>query len=240
MGGPHEPGLGHPPQALQQEVARGALAQRPGREHERGRIVDELALDAPVDRPGPAGQGRDHGQPRALQAPGEIRQPAQRGLVAPLQVVDEDDGRALGDGERQAVQRVEHRVRRLSRLRTPGPEERGRERRRARERVLEGRIGEDRLEDLAHHAEAEAGLQGAAAGRQRAQPEVGGLQADGLEQTGLADAPGAGDHGDATVARRAGEVQAQGLELLGAFEQRCGSAHGHVSGIDRRPPRGPR
>ena len=146
----------------------------------RDQLRDECRIAAlALRRP----RRRDHQQRHPLQPPGQVEQPAQRGGVRPVQVVDRDKRRLQkGHVGRQPVQAVQDRKRALRGrvLRTGqwrGPEQRLNQRGRPREQLrADIRIGrrEQRLEQLTHDPVGELALELAAAGGQHPHPRRAG------------------------------------------------------------------
>ncbi len=181
---------------------------------------------------------RDRDEKRQpLEPAGEVAEPAERGAVGPVEVVDREHRRLLvRDVRREPVEAVQRRERRVDLVARPLDEarrleQRRRERRRAREELLapRGRRGRDqRLEELPHDAEREVALELAAPRGEDAHP-AGGRSADGGEEPRLADPGGALDHHEVAVAAARGVRERVERGQLGvAFQQ------GEIAGELRR------
>ena len=101
---------------LRTSASTASWLKRLGQDEPRGRVGDELAeqhlLEALLRRT--RCDDDEHGQP--LQTANEIGEPAQRRLVRPVQIVDQDQHRALaGQVRRQPVEPVEEGKRRVHR-----------------------------------------------------------------------------------------------------------------------------
>ena len=150
-------GLGAEP--FRHELADGVLAQRAGPDVRGGRIVGDLGQQRGVGRR-VAGADAGGDQHRlALEPADQVGEKPQRRAVAPLEVVDLEQQRALGgEVERQPVQAVERGERRVAGRRSLV----GRGEHDARGRGGAGQcvgIGDDGLEELADDAEREVALQ---------------------------------------------------------------------------------
>ena len=214
-------GLGAEPAG--DEPPDGLLRQRAGPDVRGRGIVGDLGQQRRVGRrvAGPHG-GADEDR-LALQPAHEVGQEAQARAVAPVQVVDLEQQRALGgEVERQPVEPVQGGERRVPGRRpvVRGGEDDARGGGRARERV---RVGDDGLEQLAHDAERELALELAGAGVEhervlgaRAAPEL-------RQQPRLADPGRALDQDRAPLAlRRLLEQRVEQGDLAVALDQRGG------------------
>jgi hypothetical protein len=185
--------LGIRRQRLARKLGGRALAQR-GRPDDRGqRIRHDLREERGVlARLGLPDAGDD--QHLEILDPGQqVREPAQRGQVGPVQVVDHEQERLLGgDVGRQPVETVQHPqgdvCRRLRKV--GGLEERDRELRRAGEHLgalLLGELNQVRLEQLPDESKREGPLELGAASAEHL--HSGGLCAPSClrDQRGLAD-----------------------------------------------------
>ena len=216
-------------QRLPQQLRDSRRAQRSELNHGRQRVGDDLSHHARVRPrlPGPQTDHHPHVQP--VDPGQQIGQPAQREQVAPVQVVDREQQRpAVGHVRRQPVQAVQRRQRRVgARLGRElcGIEQRRRQTRRAGKQLgslLRRQRGQERLEQLPHHAVGERPLQLGAAPAKNLRP---GRLTQGLrlrDQRGLADArrpldrqqPPAGlGRGEQPVDRRQLDVTLKQAEL---------------------------
>ena len=197
-------GLGAEP--LADELADRLGAEGGGPDGDRRRLVGDLGEQRRVGARLAAAHGGRHEDRLALEAPRQVGEEAQRGAVAPVQVVDGQHERLLGGQvERhpvEPVQRGERHVAIGGRLRCA--EDRGRRRRRAGQRALGARpVGDHGLEQLPHDAERELALELRPAARQHQRAVPGGPSPGVGEQRALAD-PGRtlDQHGAALAAGR--------------------------------------
>ena len=159
-------------QSLAHDLHGGVGAEESRREHQRGRVARELGEERLV-RPRLRGsQAADHEDREAFEPPGQIGQEAERGAVAPVQIVDREQERSLrAQVHRQPVQAVERGEGPFTRgfrlgLQALQAEDRGGGAGGAREDALAHRlVREARLVELADDPEREVSLQLAAAGR---------------------------------------------------------------------------
>ena len=180
--------------------------------------------------------GDEHADRQVVQAPREVGEEAQRGVVGPVGVVDPEQERsALREVGRQPVQPV--------RDAEPEVRDAGVERleRRRRERGCAGKQalalpfpggGERALEELADHAVREIVLEGGAACGDDVEPAAGGRGACLVQQAGLADAGRALDHEERAFAPQGvSEPLLESRQLVLAFEQvRLGEPARHPPG----------
>ena len=227
-----ERAVGLAAQPARDEVADGVLAQRAGPDVCGGRVVGDLGQQRRVGRRVAAAHagGDQHGL--TFEPAHEVGEEAQRRAVAPLQVVDLEQQRALGrEVERQPVQAVQSGERRVAACRhavAGGGEHDLRGGRGAGQRR---RVGDHALEQLADDAERELALELARA-RVEHERAVGARAAAELgEQARLADPGRALDqHRAALPHRRLGEQRVQQRDLAVALDERRGRR-------DRRHPR---
>jgi hypothetical protein len=153
-------------QALAHQPGGGRSAQGRGPDHGGERIGDDLADQARVGARLPAPQPHHHPDAQALHPGQQVGQPAQRGQVAPVQVVDGQQQPPAGGHIRgQPVQAVQARQRRIP-VRLGRQAGRVKQRRgqpgRARQQLAtlcRGQGGQQRLEQLADHAVGKRALQ---------------------------------------------------------------------------------
>ena len=207
--------------------------ERARAQRQRRRVVRDLGEQRGV-RPGlAAAQRRGDEQRGAVEPAGEVGEEAQGGAVAPVQVVDGEQERALGgEVEREPVEAVQDGE--LGALLPVGLRSAGEHGRRGRRGAGEhgvGAGGHRRLEELAHDAPGELALELAGARGQHAQL-VARAGAEVGQQAGLADPRGALDQGEpAAAAARLGDQVLQRGGLTVALEQ----AHARsASGSSRR------
>ena len=167
-----------------------------------------------IDRSSPSNRGSTYGQP------------AQRGCVAPVQVVDhQQQGPAGGDVRRQPVEPVQHpqrRVRRQLRRELGGLEERNRELCRAGEQLcslLLRELDEKRLEELSHDTEREGAFELGAARAEHLHSRGLPTQPRLQDQRGLADSGRALDRQQAAAAGSAADQRLDGRQLGVTLEQ---------------------
>ena len=195
--------LGHPVarEPARHELARRGLAQRRRPDQRRGRfgfdLEQRLAIGSRVGAPDP----EDHRQRRAVDPRAQVREPAQRGVVAPVRVVDDQhQRRALGHVDGEPVEPV-HGRERLQIAHGGVAERRARRLGRAAQQPLALGLRltvEPVLEQLAHHAPRVVLLELGAAGAQGHDR----VHVAGAQQGRLADAGRAlGEH-HAPAARR--------------------------------------
>ena len=159
MAGLAEQAVGLGAEAFRHELADGVLAERAGPDVRGGRVVGDLGQQRGVGRrvAGADAGGDEHRL--AFEAPDQVGEEPQRRAVAPLEVVDLEQQRALGGQvERQPVQAVERREGRVAGRRSLV----GRGEHHARRGGGAGQrvgIGDDGLEELADDAEREVPLQ---------------------------------------------------------------------------------
>jgi len=184
-------------------LGREALAQKPdnrrGAQRSRAdacgeRIGDDLPDQARIRSRFRRPEADDDQKAEPLHPRQQIGQPAQRGQIAPVQVVDRQQERpARGEVRRQPIQTMQRRQRRVpSRLDRDlgGLKERRRQRSRALEQLrslVDQQRGDQRLEQLAHHPVRERALELGAA---RAEHLPSGLLSHRprlRKQRGLAD-----------------------------------------------------
>ena len=219
-----------PAEELARDVAHGVAAER-GRPHDRRRRVGEDLGDARLVRALVGRPRRDRDEQRqALEPALEMREPAQRRAVGPVEIVDRDHRRpAQRDVRREPVEPVQHRERHVGvvlvgtgelhvveeRLRECGgpAEQLG--------TLVRRRGGEHRLEELPHDAVREVLLELSGA---CAQHRDSGLRRDRArlgEQTRLAHSRAAFDRDQpAGAGGRGVDVRVQCRELAFALEQR--------------------
>ena len=209
----------------------GADERRDGGRAERPR--PDRGARLALDHPGQGFRGRLAGPYGDDRARGELLEPrlevveeAQRGLVGPVRVVDEQGERdGLGEPRAQPVEAVEAREEPLVGRRAVGDvlEQRPSQPGRAGEQLL-ARLGAERLDarrqQLYHHAERELSLHDAAA-RTEHDHASGLRERRGLvHQRALADPGRALDHDDPAGPGRRGVEPAVDLRQLGfAFQQ---------------------
>ena len=166
--------------------------------------------------------GRQERDRKPVDPAGEIREPAPRRRVAPVQVVGhQQDGPFLGDGGEQPVEAVDHR-RAVGLALARVAEDRAGRTRGARQPALPGRcrgLAQHGVEQLPHEPEAELALDLAAAPAQDAVP--GRELRARFQQCRLADAGGPLEQQRAAIAARSTFQQARQLGQLGvAIDQR--------------------
>ena len=184
------------------------------------RVVGDLAQQRGVGARLAGAKARGQQQGQALEPLDGVGQEAQRGHVAPVQVVHRDHQRLLGGQVRrqpvQAVQGGERGVGRRAVLARRGVQDLlGRGRGPGQQRRPRSRVGHGGLEQLAHHAEGELALQLAAAGAEHPDPGAGRPLAQLGHQAALADAGAALDQ------------QRVGLAALEALQD--GVQRGHLA-----------
>ena len=196
-----EPGAGRG-QALAHERFRRRGPERPGAHGRVGRAGQELGQQ--VGRGGGLTRAdrADHADPQLAEGARQQRQPAQRRRVGPVDVVDDERGRAAlaevaGQPDEPARGGV-HRVTRQHRLLRPGAEGALGQPRGADRELVPARAGPERLEELAGHPPGGVLFEGAAAGPEHRHAVHSSRPAHGREQRGLADAGRALDHDHAT------------------------------------------
>ena len=177
-------------------------------------------------------RGDEQRDPQLLQARHQEGEEAQRGSVGPVGVVDAEHDR-LGGGQvgAQPVEAVQDREGRIGRgggrlallQRTGKPEHAGGEPRRPLQQVVAlggARLVEQRLEELAHHAEGEVALELGAARAQEARRPVLGGDPGGREDGRLAD-PGRSfdDHAAPRSPARRGDRRVDAPKLALALEE---------------------
>ena len=239
------------------EPAHRGDAQRRGLHHVGVRVGGERRQQVRLldVRLGP--RGDEQRDPQLLQARHEEGEEAQRGRVGPVRVVDaEHDELTRGQVRAQPVEavqdregRVGRRGRRLALLqRAREPEHTGGQLRGPLQQVgaLGGaRLVQQRLEELAHHAEGEVALELRAARAQEARRSVLAGDPGGREDGRLADACRPFDHHAAprSLARR-GDRGIDAAQLPLALEEQVDSgrrrgAHGveRTAGTERRRSR---
>ncbi len=203
--------LGLAAEPLGHELADGARTEVPEADRHRRGIADEVRHEGRIGAGVGAAQPGHDAERRSLQPMGEVGEEPQRRPVAPVQVVDDQDGGLLaGEVLRHPVEPVqdgEGDVATRRRLLVPGREDRvgGR-----------GGVGEGRgapglrpqasLEELADDAEGEVDLELAAAGREDLEPARVGSLADRPEQGALAD-PRRPLHRDHAAARVGDQIE---------------------------------
>lgn len=224
------------------EVADGPGRQRPGMHEDRLRVVGDVRQHGRIGARVAGAPGRGHEQPLAVQAVGEVGDEPQRLPVGPLEIVDCEQQRLLlGQVEREPVKTVQHREgtalagpRSRGRPRTGGVEHRaveygpGRRRGPGQRGRTRPRGGDERLEELADHAEGIVALQFAGPGPQHGHRGGRGPARFGQE-LGLADPGWAVDQDQVPLALSGGcDRLRQGGGLLFAFDDRgVGRRHGH-------------
>jgi hypothetical protein len=225
VAGGAEGGFGAASEPLAHEIAHALLRQRAGPQPLGGGVSDELSQQGGVGSRLAGAQGHGEQDRRALEAPGEVGEEAQRRAVAPVDVVDgQEQGPARGQVQGDPVEAVQSGERPVSPLPRVGlPEHRAGAPRGALEDRLVLRRGG--LEELAHHAEGEVALQIAAPGGQHAQRAFGRAAQPG-EQPALADSGRALDDEQAPVAAPGRlDEGVQGRQLVLALQQ-FGLMHG--------------
>ena len=180
-------------------------------------------------------RGGDERERLTAEPPGDEGERAGRRRVAPLQVVDREDGRRIGRQVRgEPVQAVLPRVARVIRGRAgrrrgrhdhrSSSEHVRRERRGSRQPALAlvgGGIADQALEQLPDHPEREALFELGGARGEDAVAELGCPGASHLEQPRLADPRGSLDHHhEALATSHRAECPADPFDLVLAFEQR--------------------
>ena len=220
-----ERGVRVAPEALAHEISHPGLRERTGPQPLRGGIARDLAEQRGV---GPglarAQRGRQEDR-RPLEPAGEIGEEAQRGTVAPLEVVHREEERPLGgevEGEPvEPVQRGEGILApTVARVGAGAAEHSAR----AVGRPVEGAIvavgpGHRALEELAHHPEGEVALELAPPRGEHAQGPLG-RPAQAREQPGLADAGRSLDDQKASVTRlRRLDKRIQSRQLVFSLKQ---------------------
>ena len=159
---------GSPAKQLARERRGGALRERTRLERKRGRVSEDLRQEVGLAALLRRARRDEHAQRHALEAGGEVAEPAQRRGVRPVEVVDDEQRRRpRTDVRGEPVEAVEHREADvLARVERSGElglvEEALGERGRPCEEVRAlgfGRGRENRLEELADDAVAEVLLE---------------------------------------------------------------------------------
>ena len=208
-------------------------AQRARADDRRARTAGDLPEQGGVGaRIGRALRGGDEDR-LALQAAGEVGQPAQRRPIGPLNVVDEQHQRPVDrEVERQPEQAVQRGERalglgggiRAGRRLEHGP---GGGRGSGQRRLALLGPPQRELEELSHDAEGELALELGAAGGQHERPAGGDVATHLGQQPGLADPRRAVDQQHAAVAAERGVGRALELgDLAVPFDQVVGLGHG--------------
>jgi hypothetical protein len=181
-------------QCFPYETGGGILAQRGRPNHGCERVRDDLPYQARVLSRLARSEADDDHEAQSLHPRQDVREPAQRGQVAPVQVVDGEQERApRGDVRRQPVEAVQCRQRRFRvRLRSKpsGVEDRRGERGGSAEQLgslLSGQPGNKRLEELSYDAIGECALELGAARAQHLHPRFLGSRSCLHDQRRLAD-----------------------------------------------------
>jgi hypothetical protein len=194
-------------QGLADEPRARARAQRRGPDHGRQRVGGDLTEEAGVLARLARPEADDDRQAQPFHPRQEVGEPAQRGKVAPVQVVDRDEKRSAGgDVGRQPVEAMERRQRRIpGRLdrQLGGLEERRRERGSADKQLgslLLRQAGEERLEELPDDAVRERALELGAARAQHLHPRLSGASLRLRHEGRLADSGRALDRKQPTTA----------------------------------------
>ena len=227
MAGKAERVVGVRRQGRSNELRRGRRGQRGWSNGSRGGVSQQLGQHGIFILQRPYGRHDGHGS--TFEAPDEVREPAQRCFVGPLEIVDRDQERArLGEVEGQPVEPVEDRERGvLARRRLAGELIRLEKVAGVRSRALEElrsfigvRLRQERLEELAHHAEGEGALDLAATAGEHGHLGVRCPRTALGQQRRLADARRPFDHGKAAVAGDGiGDHSVDRRQLLGSLEQ---------------------
>jgi hypothetical protein len=220
-----EPGAGRG-QALAHERFRRRRPERPRAHRRVGRAGQELGQQ--VGRGGwlTGAHRADHPDPQLAEGARQQRQPAQRRRIGPVNVVDDERGRAAlakvaGQPDESAHGGV-HRVTRQHRLPRLGGEGALSQPGRANRQLIPARAGAERLEELACHTPGGVLFEGAAARAEHRHAVHPGGPARGREQRGLADAGRALDHYHAPRSGpRLGEPAANLGQLNVAVQQRA-------------------
>ena len=188
-------------------------AQRGGGEVDGRRVRGQLGQQRAGGLRGPLGRDDEHRQ--AIEPLAQIGQEAQRGVVAPLDVVDREHERLLGRGVgHEPVQGVQRGEGGLVGVLDGGEDAGGR----GRGALQPRRLG--RLEELAHDAEREGALERARAGGEHPQAVLLRGLPGGGEQGCLADPGTAADQRQGTVAGGGGAHQIPQHRTFGfAFQQ---------------------
>ena len=176
--------------------------------------------------------GGDDQERQLVQARRERREQLERGLVGGVDVVEQHDGRALGDHRAQAAaDRLEQR---RAVLRGPRLAQLGEEQRQVRPQRAAGREPVRRAPQVAPHGGDDRAERRAAAGRDAADQEAVAERL--LDEAGLADAGLAGDQQErAAAGPRGGERGPQPRPLAVASDERSHGAS--VSPAERSPVR---
>ncbi len=222
--------------AVREQRGAGARAQRLRLQGDGDRVAGDLADQVRVRVALVRPDAAEHGHAQVVEPAGQVAQPAQRRLVAPLQIVDHQQQRlTVREGDRQAVERVQDRERHVLHARAArGPFEDLARRRRG---AFQQRVGDRRLEQLAHDTERQPLLELAPARAEHPHVRVDGLAASLPQQPGLADPrrPFDDQEPGAAVRGRGGE-RSEHRQLVVALEQH-GQILGCTSGVCRDVPR---
>ena len=226
MAGGDEAGVSGLAEARADELGHRPLGQRARLERHGDRLGRQLAQERGVDTGLRRAQAAGDEHRQALEAARKVGEESQRGVVAPVQVVDRKDERPLGarvDG--QPVQAVEHGERGVAAVgaagRVRGPEHGLRRRRGSAQQLAVGlRHGDQRLEELTHDSERELPLELAASGGEHTEPGFRAQPAGLRDQPRLADPRRPFDDAQpAGAARSALNEGFQRLELTVPLEQ---------------------
>jgi hypothetical protein len=231
------------PEPREHQLADAAAAERPRLHRHDVRAADDLGEQRRVRAGLAAAQPGGHKQGQALEPRCQVGEEAQRGTVAPVQVVHRQQQRRVRGqvhGEPvEAVQRREGRVAQLVGLAARGrrledhPSRRGRSAQPGVPALVAG--GAQRLEELAHHAVGEAQLELGPARRDHAEALGGGVLAQARQEAALADAGAALHHGEpGLLPGRRVEQGVQRRELALALQQQLAHAAASAPPSSRR------